>query len=453
MLLHAAPSTRSAGLPRAAFGGAGAVEIRTIMTPPLTSTSPLDAWSRLHDGPMLSKADERARSANEHRPESIPAVVDDAASAEVLPPLGYRLEPTVYPAWTAGPRRPHTWKRSYTFSAFLLRLQTQLAARITSEGRDDGTVRQSLSTEQAVEAWRAQRAAYFSATSTKGSPALQPDECDLPAHLAFAMQQIPGDGWSVTPRGLERILAPWPLRYAPTLQPLKLELKTGLLADCIGWAYLPAASQDNDGPVHELVYLSGVGPQKKLKAAWATLMDKKRDMIKVPSAVNAVRFDMINTRRIEGTKVYDTFWNDEPLPESGMAHLVIQHRSLLAPRTNQPFLHLVGADGTPHLSLFAWQLDRASTLPIKPAWAEQLWQGGIDAGAILRLPSYGCQAYWVRPNEDTWSELVARCAGATGSVSIETFGIAVDTTPAIAMVVGESDDEPLPPASRTSDPL
>ena len=133
-----------------------------------------------------------------------------------------------------------------------------------------------------------------------------------------------------------------------------------------------------------------------------------------------------------------------------MAHMVIQHRSLLQPRTGQPFLHLVGADGTPNLKQFAWQLDQASTLPIKPTWAERLWNAGINAGIIVTLPSYGCQAYWVRPDEAVWSELVARCAGATGAVTVETFGVDTDTTPTVAMVVSESDDED---GSRASPPV
>ncbi len=417
---------------------------------PAETTSTPDPWSRLADGPLLAQADERARSANEYRPETIPPVVDDPASADLLPQLGYHLEATSYPGWATGPRRSHTWKRHHTTSCFVLQLHAKLAAQITSEGLEDGTVRQRLRTENALAAWHRHRAALFgTAPAASRTPGL-PEEQHLPAHLAFALQQIPGAGWTVIADGLERVLPPWPLRYAPTPQPLKLELKTKLLVDCIGWAYLPADSPDNEGSIHELVYLSGVGPQKKLKAAWATLMDKKRDTIKVPTpGTYAGRFDLINTRRIEGSKIYETHWNDEPLPESGLAHLVIQHRSLLQPRTGQPFLHLVGADGTPHLTQFAWQLDQAATLPIKPAWAERLWHAGLSAGVIVRLPSYGCQAYWVRPDDVAWSELVARCAGATGPVSIETFGVETDTTPTVAMVVSESDDEAAPAPGGT----
>ncbi len=400
----------------------------------------VDVWSRLHDGAMLVNADERARGASEYRPETIPPVVDDPASASVLPILGYRLETTSYPSWATGPRRSHTWKRPHATGCFLLQLPSKLAAHISNEGLEDGTVRQRLSTADAVAAWHTQRTNLFGASPTPSHLQVIPDEGDLPAHLAYAVHLIPGATWTITTDGLQRVLPPWPLRYAPTPQPLKLELKTKLLVDCLGWAYLPANSPDNAGDIHELVYLSGVGPQKKLKAAWATMMDHKRDIIKVPSSGSAGRFDLITTRRLEGAKVYETFWNEEPLAESGMAHLVIQHRSLLHPRTSQPFLHLVGADGTPHLSQFAWQLDQASTLPIKPTWAERLWSAALDAGVIVRLPSYGCTAYWVRPDEATWSELVARCAGATGPVSVESFGVESESVPAVAMVIEEHDD-------------
>jgi len=404
-------------------------------------TLSVDVWSRLEDGAMLVNADERARVASEYRPETIPPVVDDPASATVLPLLGYRLEATSYPGWAVGPRRSHTWKRPHATGSFIVQLHTTLEAHISSEGMEDGTVRQRLNTADAVAAWHTQRTRLFGASPAPSHLQVIPDEGDMPAHLAYAVHRIPGASWTVTADGLHRVLPAWPLRYAPTPQPLKLELKTKLLVDCLGWAYLPAGSPDNAGDIHELVYLSGVGPQKKLKAAWATVMDHKRDTIKVPGSGSAGRFDLINTRRLEGAKVYETFWNEEPLAESGMAHLVIQHRSLLNPRTGQPFLHLVGADGTPHLSRFAWQLDQASTLPIKPGWAERLWSTGLDAGAIVRLPSYGCAAYWVRPDEESWSELVARCAGATGPVTVERFGVETETVPTVAMVVEERDDD------------
>ena len=75
--------------------------------PPETTTTPA-AWNRLADGPRLVQADERARNATEYRPETIPPVVDDPTSAELLPQLGYRLEATSYPGWATGPRRALT---------------------------------------------------------------------------------------------------------------------------------------------------------------------------------------------------------------------------------------------------------------------------------------------------------------------------------------------------------
>ncbi len=198
------------------------------------STAAVDVWSRLHDAPMLTSADERARFASEYRPETIPPVVDDPTSATVLSVLGYCLEATSYPSWATGPRRSHTWKRHYAANAFILQLPTRLAREIASEGLEDGTVRQCLRTEHAVTAWQAHHTALFGAAPASATVTV-PDEGHLPAHLALALHQIPGFGWTETADGLERILPPWPLRYAPTPQPLKLELKTGLLADCVGW--------------------------------------------------------------------------------------------------------------------------------------------------------------------------------------------------------------------------
>ncbi len=142
------------------------------MTPPCTAPTPspciaaTDCWSRLHDGPLLVKADERARGAIEYRPETIPPVVDDPSERGASPAAGLSPRTNGVSCLDRGPRRSHTWKRSHTFGVFLHGLHTQLAARITSEGRDDGTVRQSLPTEDAVEAWHAQRTTYFSATAT-----------------------------------------------------------------------------------------------------------------------------------------------------------------------------------------------------------------------------------------------------------------------------------------------
>ena len=68
----------------------------------------------------------------------------------------------------------------------------------------------------------------------------------------------------------------------------------------------------------------------------------------------------------------------------------------------------------------------------------------------MPVPSYGCTAYWIRPDEDTWAELVARCAGATGSVVVETYGVETDTTPHVAMIVSESDDDAPAAASVAS---
>ncbi len=397
----------------------------------------MDLWEKLTDGSLLVSLDARAQSISECMPETIPPLMDDPLCTMVLPHLCYRLQPPGYPAWASGPRVSLMWKRSCETGVFLHQLHRRLADQFVSEGLPDGRVRQLLATDAARRVWHAERMRCCSATSADD----RPDERDMPWHLAYAVAQLPGGGWSVTAEGLERVLPAHPLRVAPTSHPPNLELKSGLLAACVGWAYLPAgAPGSEERPVHELVYLSCVGPHAKLKAAWAALMDHKRDVIKVPEPDRRGFPDYLRTRRIEGKGVYRSWWNDTPLPESGLAHLSIEHASRLGPRTAQPFLHLVGADGTPFLPQFLWQLDRASTLPLKPTWAAQLWTAGLDRQVIVRLPSYGCTAYWVLPDEAVWADIVAACAGATGPATIATFGGDAPASHGVAVAVEEADE-------------
>jgi hypothetical protein len=242
---------------------------------------------------------------------------------------------------------------------------------------------------------------------------------------------------------LTRTLPSWPLRYAPrrASHPLKLELKNRMLLDCICWAYLPRETHMNSSGEHEVVFLSLVGPQKKLKAGWATLMDSKRELMRLPTPP-AKDFDNpapVLARRCAGKGAYKTYWNDTPLAESGLAHVAIQHVSVFAPRTAQPFIHVSGADGTPDLNFFMQQLDLASTLPLHPTWAAQLWEWGCQDKLIVALPSHGCQAYWIDAGDEArWANIAARCGGAA-QARIETIGSEQDDTPRLSMVVTEVD--------------
>ena len=114
----------------------------------------------------------------------------------------------------------------------------------------------------------------------------------------------------------------------------------------MGWAVIPASTTGNAETTDVIVYLSGVGNQKKLRATWATLQDNRREPIKLPDGKDTHKGPIYRAaRRPEGKKIYQTFFNETPLEQSGMAHMVMQHWSVLTPRAAEPFVHLTGADG------------------------------------------------------------------------------------------------------------
>jgi hypothetical protein len=375
---------------------------------------PADLWCKLpeveHYRAAVAAVDVASRSGA--RPNAMSDLLNDPEAQRLLPPLGYAVEtepPSRYNSW----RSVRKWSRHHYWNYFFPQLGIKLAERVRSVGNPDGSVTQTISAEAAANAWSEARTMYWGAHTRQAGP----DPLHLSIHLALALHEIPGSNWEITPdNSLTRLLPAWPLHYAPpgAEVPLKVEVK-GLTVDCVQWCVLP--TEMTGEAMVEIAFVSFVGGQKKCKAAWAALMDNKRDPIKLPSCTRSFygTTDVTTTtaRRVDGRGVYDTFWNDRPLTKSRMAHVAIVHKSYWAPQPLRPFLHLVGADGTPHLPHFFAQLDRALPLPLFPAWAEQLWQLGIEKKLIQRLPSFGCQGYWVAADSETaWAAIVSQCAGA-----------------------------------------
>jgi hypothetical protein len=402
------------------------------------------ALSRFSDGPDLLAYVQRAMTAGAHattNPAPAEQIAADPRAADLLPHFGMIQREVRTHATT---RHPHghtlrVWQGENPWSHFWRDLLITVHDTVETTPAPDGHVHQCLAAERLEALWQTHRTRAFAHQAQLPTPET------MPLHLAAAVASIGGIAWQPTDDGsaLTRTLPNQPLRLVPRggQCPPRGEAKK-LLFDCTGWAYLPAGSRQNDEAQHALVYLSGVGNQKKLKAVWATLQDHKREAIKLPQPTRqyggTYSTNFIPARRPDGTHIYQTFWNDEPLPESGMAHMVIQHRSLLNPRALEPFLHLTGADGTPDLALFMRQMDVASTFPLKTAWAEHIWTAGVSAKLITALPSYGCMAYWVDPSDEAgWAKIVASCVGAA-TATIESIGEEVpDDTPAVALVRDE----------------
>jgi hypothetical protein len=428
-----------------------------------------DIFARLADGPALMALVDRALVSGGSAAYSSDAanealqLASDPRASEILPCFGMERVSVTPPPTRQHPFRHavQVWRGSYPFTTFWNELRQSIAGAIQTIRLPDGTAQQTFAATEALGVWQTTRDAAWHYERVKPAP----DQATASLHIAAALAFIGGLPWQLTDDGIARVLPNQPLRLIPRggLQPPFAHLKNQLAVPCVGWACIPSGSPHNDEPVDVLVAFSGVGNQKKLKAAWATLMDSKRDLIKLPQLTTSyhggVDVRHVAARRPEGKGVYDTFWNDAPLAESGMAHLVIQHRSLLRPRSLMPFLHLTGEDGLPDLALFLLQLEAASDLPIvtqadrdllgavmrarfqpplggeaapalTPALitrAERLWQGALKAGLITRLPSYGCAAYWVvTDNLPSWAAVLA---GRTTAAPVRIIGASADDTP------------------------
>lgn len=351
------------------------------------------------------------------------ALANDPKAGEFLPAFGFVLKDV------------HTYGQVETFRAwqmeesihatFRRNLEQSVRQLVVNDGQPDGSLRQHLDSRALADAW------LNAATAYRYYDIHRPSEDCMPLHIAAAIAALPGVvEWTVADDGTsaERVLPRWPARLPAHTNPLKVELKNKLLCECVCWAALPAKTPDNPSPVDEIVMISLVGQQKKLKAVWASLMDNRRNPIKLPSLTDRYGgFDVryAEARRLDGSGRYQSFWNSEPLPESGLAHLVIEAKESISPRPGVPFAHITGRDGTPHLGRLFKQLDLALRLPIQEEWMADVWQGAQEAKLIAPIRSHGCAAFWVRADQDAgWARVIARAAGATGPDAgrIETIG-------------------------------
>jgi hypothetical protein len=163
-----------------------------------------------------------------------------------------------------------------------------------------------------------------------------------------------------------------------------------------------------------VVLLDLVGYKTALKSLWASTVGGTRKSFFVYGAE-------AGTLRVRGgdpsTTTYRAFW--QPLPEQNAHNLVICHAQLIAPATHtsgmsalvtpQPFY--VIDDGHPQRPVatrFLALLNEALDLPLLPAWAEWLWQSGLDDRLISAIGAGGdlSSAWRVETTSDAWAGLV-----------------------------------------------
>ncbi|HEY3228449.1 MAG TPA: hypothetical protein VGJ87_04460, partial [Roseiflexaceae bacterium] len=386
------------------------------------------------------------------------AVTENPLSDAMLPLLGFRRthQRTPEHLWEGSktkkpPREYEAWEVSSQERHFIMQLQRLVAQTIQRQPNPDGALTETVHAADLESAWQ-QAGQHFSLLDTMQTPAAQ--AIQIGAALAACTIGIP---WTVSPDGtaLTRSLPAHPLRLPATRDPLCAVYGTGERATwvaCVAWAVLPANNDYTGSPMDEILMASFVGWQKLLKGIWAAMMDRKRSPIALPYLSNEHSNSQAHyrsARRLEGKRRYQTFWNERPLARSGLAHIVIEANAVCQPMIGRPFAHIVGRDGHPDFARFARQLDAALRLPIRPAWAADLWQlaSAAESSAqrpqlITPLPSHGCSAYWVRADLDTaWAPIIAGLAGASGdhAGAIERTGT-LHTTVA-TLTVPESDED------------
>lgn len=163
-----------------------------------------------------------------------------------------------------------------------------------------------------------------------------------------------------------------------------------------------------------VVLMDLVGYKTALKSLWASAVGGTRKAFFVFGAE-------AGTLRVRGgdpsTTTYRTFW--QPLPEQNAHNLVLCHAQLIAPAshtsgmsdtvTSQPFY--VIDDGNPQRPVaarFLALLNEALDLPLLPAWADWLWQAGLEDQLINAIRAGGDVngAWRVETTSDAWAGLV-----------------------------------------------
>ncbi len=91
------------------------------------------------------------------------------------------------------------------------------------------------------------------------------------------------------------------------------------------------------------------------------------------------------------------------LPRIQAAHAILYPQLAELYNNHQDFLLLLPPDRNPAEQHFRF-LNRRTTLPIHPDWADWLWQRGIESGEITPLETMTMQAWYCQWNEQTLKE-------------------------------------------------
>lgn len=149
----------------------------------------------------------------------------------------------------------------------------------------------------------------------------------------------------------------------------------------------------------DVVVLSMFGDRNAVRAAWATIFNRKR--------WPCVRVGESSVSRREG-EAYSTI---QQSLGRGLLHVVIV--ALKATRMGSTFESSFYQLGPQADDLFFSRLTQRCRVPMRPSWQPEIWKIGVESSAIRLLPGYGLPCYEVDTSTDTWGPLIkdALCSG------------------------------------------
>jgi hypothetical protein len=150
-----------------------------------------------------------------------------------------------------------------------------------------------------------------------------------------------------------------------------------------------------------LVFLSMFGDRNAVRAAWATLSNRKRDSVQVGDAY---------LKKMDEAS-YSTI--SAPLGK-GSVHLMILHSDMT--RMSSSFVTSFYQVGPNAEERFYERFTRLCMVPMRPSWRDEIWKMGTEANLFSLLPGFGLPVYSINTDDEKWAPLVkdALLAGRIG---------------------------------------
>ena len=175
-------------------------------------------------------------------------------------------------------------------------------------------------------------------------------------------------------------------RRTIAVSPSEPVLISGYRAWCDAWA------QDDEGA--GLILASFLGPHTVVQALWAILVaGQPLELADRTILRRQQREDAPKTRFLKQAVRFS---------EIEQAHLVMVAESATLQVTPGSTGYLLGQDPTRFFAIW----NRVLPLPARGPWATFLWAEGLRLECVRPIRSYGCQAWAIEPEVETWSQIL-----------------------------------------------